>query len=196
MIMDNKFIIGVDLDGVCGQYFDALRKYIGAKNGIPPEKIENIYPDQTTYDMIEWPDFERNFVKYHADAVENGLFANMEPVPGASETLWKLNESGYHLRIITSRFVRHGQNGQVISDTAFWLDRNQIPYRDIMFVKDKADVYADLYIDDSPENVLKLNEAGRTVIIFDAPYNRSLAGYRAHSWNEVDALIPQLLNQA
>lgn len=190
--MDEKYTIGVDLDGVCGRYYDALRKYLGEKNGIPPEQITNIYPDPTTYDMYEWPDLEHNFVKYHSDAVREGLFANMEPMPGASETLWKLNESGYHLRIITSRFVKHGQNAQVISDTAFWLDRNQIPYRDIMFVKEKAEVYADIYIDDSPENIIRLQATGREVIIFDAPYNRELAGYRAHDWDDVHSLVQQL----
>lgn len=190
--MENKYIIGVDLDGVCGKYYEALRSYLGEQHGISPEKIADIYPDPTTYDMHEWPDFEHNFVKYHSEAVRNGLFTRMEPIPGASDVLWNLNESGYHLRVITSRFVKHGQNAQVISDTAFWLDKNQIPYRDIMFVKDKADVYADLYIDDSPENIIRLQATGRQVIIFDAPYNRDLAGYRAHSWDEVHTLIQQL----
>ncbi len=185
----SKVVIGVDLDGVCGQYYDALRRYVAAQHGIPEEEIENIYPDPTTYDMIEWPDFEYNFIKYHADAVENGIFANMKPVPGASHYLWKLNEEGYHLRVITSRFVKHGQNAQVVSDTAFWLDRNDIPYRDIMFVKDKPDVYADIYIDDSPENILRLNATGRKVIIFDAPYNKNIEGYRAHTWQEAYDLI-------
>jgi 5'(3')-deoxyribonucleotidase len=190
--MNEKYTIGVDLDGVCGRYYEALRQYLGEQNGIPPEKIADIYPDPTTYDMHEWPDMEQNFIKYHSDAVQQGLFAHMQPMPGASDALWKLNESGFHLRVITSRFVRHGQNAQVISDTAFWLDQHQIPYRDIMFVKDKADVYADIYIDDSPENVVRLQETGRDVIIFDAPYNRELAGYRANNWDDVLTLINQL----
>lgn len=186
---EKKFVIGVDLDGVCGKYYDALRRHVARENNIPEHEIENIYPDPTTYDMIEWPDFEQNFIKYHTDAVEDGIFMNMEPIEGASDTLWALSEAGYHLRIITSRFVRHGQNAQVISDTAYWLDKNSIPYRDIMFVKDKPDVYADVYIDDSPENIMRLEAAGRRVIIFDAPYNRNLVGYRAMNWREVQSLV-------
>lgn len=192
----SKFIIGVDLDGVCGKYYDALRRHVGKINNIPEDQIEDIYPDPTSYDMTEWPDFEHNFVKYHADAVENGLFTQMQPIEGASAHLWMLNEEGFHLRIITSRFVKHGQNAQVISDTAFWLDRNDIPYRDIMFVKDKPDVYADVYIDDSPENIIRLEETGRKVIIFDAPYNRMLTGYRAMNWREVYSLIKQFKDEA
>lgn len=184
-----KFIVGVDLDGVCGKYYDALRRHVAREHNIPENEIENIYPDPTTYDMIEWPDFEHNFVKYHTDAVEQGIFTTMEPIEGASDALWALSEAGLHLRIITSRFVQHGQNAQVISDTAYWLDKNSIPYRDIMFVKDKPDVYADVYIDDSPENIVRLEAAGRRVIIFDAPYNRMLNGYRAMNWQEARSLI-------
>jgi 5'-nucleotidase len=187
-----KIVIGVDLDGVCANYYDALRNHVAAKNGIPADQITELYPDPTSYDMVEWPDFEHNFVKYHSDAVSSGIFKSMTAIPGASYTLWKLNEEGYHLRIITSRFVKHGQNGQVVSDTAFWLDQNDIPYRDIMFVKDKADVYADIYIDDSPENILKLRETGRNAIVFNASYNQMLESPRANDWDEVYQIISSL----
>ena len=190
-----KIVIGVDLDGVCANYYDALRNHVASRNGIPADQIEEIYPDPSSYDMNEWPDFEQNFVKYHSDAVSNGIFKTMTAIPGASYTLWKLNEEGYHLRIITSRFVKHGQNGQVISDTAFWLDQNDIPYRDIMFVKDKADVYADVYIDDSPENIIKLRETGRNAIVFNAGYNQMLDGLRANNWDEVYAIISDLYSE-
>lgn len=189
---ERKIVIGVDLDGVCANYYNSLRHYVAEKNGIPVDMVEEVYPDPITYDMIEWPDFEHNFTKYHTDAVSNGIFKNMEAIPGASYNLWKLNEEGYHLRIITSRFVKHGQNAQVISDTAFWLDQHDIPYRDIMFVKDKADVYADVYIDDSPENIANLNKTGRNVIIFNASYNLELEGKRATNWDEVYRIISEL----
>lgn len=189
-----KVILGIDLDGVCANYYDALRRFVASSYGVPEEEIENVYPEPSTYDMIEWPDFEYNFVKYHSEAVSNGIYSSMKAIPGASYTLWKLNEEGYHIRIITSRFVKHGQNAQVVSDTAFWLDQNDIPYRDIMFVKDKADVYADIYVDDSPENIHNLREAGRNVIVFDAAYNRTSEGPRANNWDDVYDLVKNLSN--
>lgn len=187
-----KIVLGIDLDGVCANYYDALRRYVAEAYGVPESEIEEIYPEPKTYDMIEWPGFKHNFVKYHSEAVTEGIYSNMEPIPGASYTLWKLNEEGYHVRVITSRFVKHGQNAQVVSDTAFWLDQNDIPYRDIMFVKDKPDVYADIYVDDSPENIRNLQATGRKVIIFDAPYNQSSEGNRAKNWDEVYKLITEI----
>lgn len=187
-----KFILGVDLDGVCANYYSALRDMVAEKYGIPRNQIENIYPNPKYYNMKDWPGFEENFVKYHTEAVMEGLFMNMAPIEGASEVLWRLNEEGHHIRIITSRFVKHGQNGKVISDTAYWLDKNDIPYRDIMFVRHKPDVYADVYIDDSPENLAALSTHGRQAIIFDAGYNKNLIGRRAHNWEEVYTHIEEL----
>ena len=192
-----KLIIGVDLDGCVGDYYDSLRHYVGKQLGIPKKQITDIYPDPKTYDMVEWPDFERDFIKYHTEAVSDGLFKKMKPIPGASQVLWNFNETGHHLRIITSRFVSHGQNAKVVADTAYWLDKNEIPYRDIMFVKRKTDVYADVYIDDSPENIqrLKKRHPKSLVIIFDATYNRKLKGPRAQTWEEVQILVEEYATQ-
>lgn len=188
-----KLIIGVDLDGCVGDYYDTLRHYVGKKLGIPKNQITDLYPNPKTYEMSEWPDFERDFVKYHTDAVSDGMFRKMKTIPGASEVLWRFNEQGHHLRIITSRFVSHGQNAKVIADTAKWLDVNDIPYRDIMFVKRKSDIYADVYIDDSPENIqrLKKNHPKSLVIIFNASYNTKLKGPRANNWAEVEKLVEE-----
>jgi 5'-nucleotidase len=190
-----KIVLGIDLDGVCANYYDALRHHVAKKYGVPEDQVEEIYPAPSTYDMAEWPDFEHNFVKYHTEAVSSGIYTKLAPIAGASYTLWKLNEEGYHVRVITSRFVQHGQNAQVVSDTAFWLDQNDIPYRDIMFVKDKPDVYADIYVDDSPENIINLTATGRKVIIFDAPYNQELEGLRAKNWDDVYTLISELAEE-
>lgn len=187
-----KFILGIDIDGCLGDYYDSLRNMMAEKYGIPFEKVKDIYPNPKYYDMKEWPGFEENFIQYHTEAVMKGLFLNMKPIPGASEVLWKLNEEGHHLRVITSRFVEHGHNGKVVSDTAFWLDKQNIPYRDIMFVRHKPDVYADIYVDDSPENLAALSRNGRQAIIFDATYNKDLIGRRAHNWNDVYNHITEL----
>jgi 5'(3')-deoxyribonucleotidase len=187
-----KFIIGIDIDGCLGDYYDSLRTMVADKVGVPRSQVEDIYPNPKYYDMKDWPDFEQNFVKYHTEAVMDGLFLNMKPILGASEVLWRLNDEGHHLRVITSRFVKHGQNAKVISDTAYWLDKHDIPYRDIMFVRHKPDVYADVYIDDSPENLAALSTKGRQAIIFNAGYNQELIGRRAQTWEDVYNHVEEL----
>ena len=185
-------IIGVDLDGVSGEYVGGLRKFVCDKLQIPEEQRLTIFPEPIDYNFSNWPQVSDDFVKFHSEAVALGLYRDMDVIEGASETLWKFNNEGHHLRVITSRFVKHGQNYKVVANTAEWLDQHDIPYRDIMFVHDKVDVYADVYIDDSPSNIERLRAAGRTVIAFNASYNQHIGGLRADNWNEVYEIISKL----
>ena len=185
-------IIGVDLDEVSGHYVNALRDAVAKPQGLTAEEALLKYPAPSDYNFSNWPEVPEEFVKYHSEAVALGLYKDMKVIEGASETLWKLNNDGHHLRVITARFVKHGQNYRVVANTAEWLDRNDIPYRDLMFVRDKVDVYADVYIDDSPSNIKAFHDAGRKVIIFETSYNKDIAGLRARNWDEVYEIIQML----
>lgn len=186
-------IIGVDIDGVTGDYTDGLRTYCGDRLGVPAENRLEVFPDPSDYVFSNWPqEVAQNFVQFHSEAVAQGLYRDMDVIEGASDTLWKLDSEGHHLRVITARFVRHGQNFRVIANTGEWLDKHDIPYRDIMFVKNKVDVFADVYIDDSPENIINFQNIGREVIIFDTSYNQGMEGLRAKTWDDVYEHIANL----
>ena len=63
-------------------------------------------------------------------------------------------------------------------------------YDDICFVGDKASVYADIYIDDSPSVLHQLSQTNRQVIAYDYPYNRSvLVEMRAKNWQQAEDMI-------
>ena len=93
------------------------------------------------------------------------------------------------IRIITHRLYVNWGHQVAVSDTVEWLDRHQIPYRDICFLGAKPEVEADLYVDDAPHNVLALRAAGNRVVIFDQPYNRDLDGDRVRSWAEMEDVV-------
>ncbi len=185
-------IIGVDLDGVSGNYIVGLRENLAKIFNLTPEQALIEFPAPLDYAFSNWKLIADNFHEYHAQCVEIGLYENMPMIEGASEILWKLNDFGHHLRVITSRFVKHGQNQKVVSATSYWLDKHDIPYRDLMFIRDKIDVYADIYIDDAPSNIEALRAKGRTVIVFDAPYNQHVDGLRAYDWNDVYQIMKDL----
>lgn len=190
-----KVIIGVDIDGTVGDYVDILRQYLTKKFNTPENKISSTFPEPTDYAFRNWGEnVAQNFKQLHSEAVTDGIYQNMEPFPQASEHLWELNNEDYHLRVITSRFVKHGQNYEVVSSTSKWLDMHNMPYRDLMFVHEKTEVYVDVLIDDSPYNIEACQKTGRNIIIFDAPYNRHFEGTRVHNWeeayNEIKKLYP------
>ena len=183
----NEFVIGVDLDGVVADYESKLREIASDIMGLDQSK----FPIATHWSLLEsvWPfEDEAHFLDIHKEAVSShGLFRRLSPIDGASEALWRMSDAGIRIRIITHRLVVNFAHSATVSDTVNWLDDKRIPYRDICFVKDKAEVGASLYIDDSPANIAALRGvAGDTAVMaFDQMYNRHIPGLRAYNWDDI-----------
>jgi 5'-nucleotidase len=183
----DQLVLGVDLDGVCADYEGAFRAAVVRQLGRDPDTLR----PQTIMDAYsEWGLTFDEFEEAHRLAVtEDRIFRHMEPLPGVSEALWRLSDAGVWIRIITHRLLFNWAHESSAADTAYWLDANRIPYRDLCFIGDKPNVGADLYVDDSPKNIVALREAGKAAIVFDQPYNRELPAPRAHSWDDVVAFV-------
>lgn len=188
--------IAVDLDNTSCDYTNGLRHKVGKQLGINPSKFATHFPIVNDYAMWmnDWHemDTKEKFFDLHSKAVEDGLFEDLIPYEGVSETLWKFHEQGHFIRVVTARFLKPGDRYKVMETTSKFLDKHNIPVDDIAFTERKVDVVADVYIDDSPSNITKLTAAGRVVIIFDQPYNQGMEGLRAKNWAEVEAIIATL----
>lgn len=178
-------IIGLDLDGVTAEYVGGLRNFIALQRGYSPEEVAELMPEVTDYGFSNWEGLNTDFVTYHTNAVAEGLYAGLPMMQGASEVLWELSNEGHHIRVLTKRFVKNGQHGKVVADTASWLDQMNIPYRDLAFLAKKTDLHCDVYIDDAPSNLIEFRNSWKDYIIFDAPYNQEIPGDRAESWDDV-----------
>jgi len=184
--MEHSYVLGVDLDGVCGDYTEAFRTVVAEDLGRPLEDL----PLERSWDFNEWGLDASEFERLHRLAVtERRMLSWMPCIEGAAESLWRLSDAGVWIRIITHRLYVNWSHAAAIADTVSWLDQEDIPYRDICFLGDKPEVGADLYIDDGPHNVDALRATGNRVIVFDAPYNRHLPGTRATTWAECERLV-------
>lgn len=184
-----SFVLGVDLDGVCADHTEAFRDVVAEALGVDRGSLG----EQTSWSFAEWGIDDETFLELHRRAVlERRMFATMPPIEGAAEVLWRLSDAGVWIRIVTHRLYANWGHKVAVADTVQWLDDHGIPYRDLCFLGDKPQVGADVYIDDAPHNVERLREAGQTVIVFDQPYNRHLAGERARTWDEVEEIVHQL----
>ncbi len=186
---ERDFVLGVDLDGVCGDYTIAFRSVVAKDRGVDPATLG----DARSWDFAEWGvDGPEEFDRLHRLAVlEHRMFRDMPPMDGVAESLWRLSDAGVWIRIITHRLCVNWGHAVAVADTVEWLDATGIPYRDICFLGAKPEVEADCYVDDASHNVAALREAGNHVIVFDAPYNRDVDGPRAHSWAEVEELVEE-----
>jgi len=182
-------IFGLDLDEVSAKYRLGFKADIMRQKQLTltDEEIELFFSkEDDSYDFASWKyitDYA-SFKKLHSEAVEYGIYRTLEAMEDVSKYTWMLSEEGHHIRVITSRFVKGGQHEKVVTDTAYWLNKVDIPYKDIIFTARKTDIFADVYIDDSPSNIISFQKAQRPYIIFDTAYNRDLEGLRVFNWKE------------
>lgn len=184
------FILGVDLDGVCGDHTAAFRAVVARELGVP---VESLGP-QRRWDFADWGIEPDRFLDLHRRGVlEHRMFRTMPVVPGCAEALWRLSDAGVWIRIVTHRLYANWGHAVAVADTVAWLDDAGVPYRDLCFLGNKPQIEADLYVDDAPHNVEELRRVGNRVIVFDQPYNAHVDGPRATSWDEVEQLVTEVM---
>jgi len=184
---ESTFILGVDLDGVVGDFYGSMRRIAAEWLDRPLESLTQ----EVSYGLEEWDiDEFGGYERLHRFAVtQRNIFLDMEPIANAPAILRKLSSRGIRIRIITHRLFLKYSHRTTIRQTVDWLDKYDIPYWDICFMKDKGAVGAHVYIDDAPENIIKLRNQGCRTIVFSNSTNRDLAGPRANNWNEVEELV-------
>jgi hypothetical protein len=155
----SSFVLGVDLDWVCADFAAGLRPIAAEWMGVD---IEELTPEPSV-DFPEWnlkPAGGFNDL-YRYAVTRRNLFRDVPPVPGASLTLRRLwTAKRVRIRIITYRLYFEFFHRVAVGQTIDWLDRHDFPYWDLCFMKDKAAVGANLYIDDSVAAVHEWFPAG------------------------------------
>jgi 5'(3')-deoxyribonucleotidase len=185
--LDSPLIIGVDLDGVCADFYARMREIAAEWFETSMDRL----PRQVSYGLKEWGiDSKEQYESLHRFAVtQRDLFKTLKMIPGARRYLRKLSDEGCRIRIITYRLFIQYFHATAVQQTIEWLDDNGIPYWDLCFMKDKDQVGANVYIEDNPENVKKLREQGLETICFGNSTNRYIGQPKATNWNGVYKII-------
>lgn len=182
-----RFVFGVDLDGVVADFYGGLRPIAAEWLGCSVNDL----PLEVSYGLPEWGlDVMGGYDTLHRFAIiQRNLFKGLQPIAGAPAALRRLSAAQIRIRIITHRlFVKHFHQ-EAIRQTIAWLDHHGIRYWDLCFMKEKAAVGADLYIEDSPDNVGRLRTQGCNTIVFSNSTNRDLPGPRADDWQDVERMV-------
>ncbi|MCL2270800.1 MAG: 5'-nucleotidase [Treponema sp.] len=184
---DTIFTLGVDLDGVVGDFYGSIRKIAADWLNKPLETLTT----DVTFGLDEWGISEYGgYDRLHRYAVtQRNIFRDMEPIENAPAILRKLSCQEIRIRIITHRLFLKYSHRTTITQTVDWLDNYDIPYWDICFMNDKGAVGAHVYIDDSPENITSLRNQGCKTIVFSNSTNKGIPGPRANNWHEVEKLV-------
>jgi 5'(3')-deoxyribonucleotidase len=179
-------ILGVDLDGVCADFYARMREVASEWFERPIEELTT----DVSYGLPEWG--VKDYDSLHRIAVTaRDLFSTVNLIPGARKYLRKLSDEKFRIRIITHRLFIRYFHAIAVKQTIEWLDSNGIPYWDLCFMKDKGQVGAEIYIEDSPENILDLRKRGLYTICFANSTNKHIGEPRATDWAEAYDLIRQ-----
>jgi 5'(3')-deoxyribonucleotidase len=188
MPTERRFVFGVDLDGVCADFYGGLKPIAAEWLGVELARL----PDRVSWTLPEWgvDKAPGGYDALHRFAVtQRELFRRLPPMPGAPQALRELSAHDVRIRIVTHRLFIKYFHQVAVRQTIEWLDFHDIPYWDLCFMREKAAVGADLYIEDAPENVARLRAQGLKTIVFSNSTNEHLAGPRAHAWDEVVGLV-------
>ncbi|HEU0073842.1 MAG TPA: 5'-nucleotidase [Dehalococcoidia bacterium] len=180
-------ILGVDLDGVCADFYSRMREIAAEWFETPLEELTTT----PSFELREWGVKDsKDYDSLHRFAVtQRELFRSCPMIPGARRYLRMLSDEGVRIRIITHRLYIDFFHASAVNQTIDWLDFNGIPYRDLCFMKDKEQVGADVYVDDSPDNIRLLREQGFFTICFANSTNQDLGPPIAGGWEGVYTLV-------
>ena len=188
-----QFVFGVDLDGVVADFVEGLRPIAAEWLGVPLEQLTK----EISYGFPEWKlDTSGGYEALHRFAVkQRNLFRILPEIPGAAAALRRFSTLDVRIRIITHRLYIEWFHKEAVQQTIEWLEEHGVPYWDLCFMRDKAAVGADPYIEDSPPNIRALRADGHPIIVFVNSTNRDLLEPRAESWQEVETIVRQQLNR-
>jgi len=183
-----NFVLGLDLDGTCADFYGRMREIAAEWTGVPLESL----PTEPEWSLGNWGIADGEYETFHRFAVtQRNLFATMAPLAGAPQAIRRLANEGIRIRIITHRLVISYFHETAVSQTVRWLDHHGIPYWDLCFMREKGDVDADLYVEDSVVNIERLVASRAEVLVISNATNRALdlPVDRAASWEAAEGLI-------
>lgn len=186
-------IIGIDIDDTITQLKDRkieiATKYIKEHN--LPYKLIN--EDGVRFSMMyDWPLEVCN--KFWLE-IAFELLDSATPRPNAVNVIQKLKSLGHKIVIITARSDNALMNAYNMS--AQWFARHNIPFDKLIYgFEDKTQVCVDekvdIFIDDIPTNLIRLEPYGIKTILMGTAHNKVHDGYdgiRVEDWFEIEKHI-------
>ena len=179
--------LGVDLDGVIASLWTEVVAEVKKLYNVDLPQEDNLQK----YDIEKCTDITREQLTYIFK--KGNVFKNPGLIHGAKEAIDRLNED-FSIHIITNRDCYPG----IEYDTAKWLRKNKIQYREIIYTDEKKAPHVikanvEYMIENKGETAYDLADMGQKMLLLDYPYNRAFEHkniIRVYSWHDIlDKLI-------
>jgi len=180
--------IAIDIDSTLHHYWDLFALLARRRFGV---KLS--YDEQVTWDIVQLRREQIAALVAESHRPEHVLSAT--PYAGAVEAVAAWHADGHFIHVTSHRSTDAHET------TAAWLERIGLPYDDLHCSWDKVTrctaIDIDVLIDDSPQNILRAQEAGIVPATLAHPWNRELCREEgvicATDWQELaERLVPVL----
>ena len=190
--------IMTDIDGCIGDFCAMASDFMGINN----------LPEPDAFDLFKasgWKEYfptAKVFEDFYIDLVKNSQYL-LEPANSeAIEALNRLRSNGNTIVVATHRGFKRlvgtpaeWVNKKAYDDTAAWLRKIGLQFDELIFTKHKTDAKANVYIDDSPQNIREIKSlADPTAVMIKQIYNTDCheADLVTDNWDEVYRFISEL----
>lgn len=183
---DYEGVINIDLDGVIYPWHEVFSLYTYSMYDDNPHTGEydwdfgNMFPLPSPNGWNfgpQWGLTNKEFMELFRRGVDDGfIWTEGRPLPTSQNAMWRLDDYGYYLRIVTKRLVHKNNHAQVQRVTSEWLDKWNIPYHEIVYVgsSGKDSFGADFAIDDNPAHYFEQKEAGVDAYLLYRTWNAEM----------------------
>ena len=162
--------IALDVDGVLA---DVIKSWLSYSNTIRPK----ISKHEIT-DWEFWKKFQINRFDFYEEL--SSCWKNWYSIPPTEKNLSTITKNLSNLGQVDIVTAREKSTDSFVKN---WLTHHNISYDNYVSVIDgpmKADLYYDIFIDDSPLNAAKFLKHNKKVILYSQPWNEHVSNNRIH----------------
>jgi 5'(3')-deoxyribonucleotidase len=163
-------IILCDLDSIVVDLITPWLEWMKAAHG-----VDGKLSDIVNYDWHNNAEFKSVGPRCYDFLQQPGLFCRLKPLPGALDGIKALREAGHTVLFATAAARSPG----AASDKLTWLDAYLgVSRKDAFICHRKEMIKSDLFIDDSPANILAYRKAWpeSKIATISYPYNQGVLG--------------------
>ena len=181
--------IALDIDGVLA---DTMRIWLKLCN--------DRFDMNLTYDQIDRWNFwrDKGMEEIDMETLFNDAWEDWKTLPPTENNLSRKVELLHELGIVD---IVTARNSMTIANVTKWLDKEKIRRNSVVVVEPdqtKGHLDYDVFIDDSPLNLLDIADKGKFALCYDQPWNRNISQrenlLRIRGLSDACARIRSLLN--
>ena len=184
MRKENNMVLLFDIDGVIRDWGGSAKRVLESVGYVVKPLDEWDWGlDTWFYDPL--PIDEIHDLVF--DKLAHQVYGDADTIPNARRVINDFYYQGHEVILVSNQFQSNIQDL-----TTEWLDVNSILHSGLIYTHNKQMIHGNLFVDDKPENIIRMAHSANVTMLFDQPWNRNASiqqRWRIYDWTEIDHLV-------